>query len=35
MRKFYTAEELFSRLVKQMEEREGVTEELKANNQLE
>ena len=28
------AEELFSRLVKQIAEREGVTEELKANNQL-
>lgn len=29
------AEEMFSRLVKQMAEREGVTEQLKANNQLE
>lgn len=29
------AEEMFSRLVEQMAEREGVTEELKANNQLE
>ena len=29
------AEELFSRLVKQMAEREGVTEQLKAGNQLE
>lgn len=28
------AEELFSRLVKQMAEREGVTEKLKAENQL-
>lgn len=29
------AEEMFSRLVKQMAEREGVTEQLKAKNQLE
>ena len=29
------AEELFSRLVKQIAEREGVTEQLKANNQIE
>lgn len=29
------AEDMFLRLVKQMAEREGVTEELKANNQLE
>lgn len=29
------AEDLFSRLVKQMAEREGVTEQLKANNQIE
>ena len=29
------AEELFSRLVKQMAEREGVTEQLKAKNQME
>ena len=29
------AEELFSRLVKQMAEREGVTEKLKADNQME
>ena len=29
------AEELFSRLVKQMAEREGVTEQLKAENQME
>ena len=29
------AEEMFSRLVKQMAEREGVTEQLKAGNQLE
>lgn len=29
------AEDMFSRLVKQISEREGVTEELKANNQLE
>ena len=29
------AEEMFSRLVKQMAEREGVTEQLKAENQLE
>ena len=29
------AEEMFSRLVKQMAEREGVTEQLKANNQIE
>lgn len=29
------AEEMFSRLVKQMTEREGVTEKLKAENQLE
>ena len=29
------AEELFSRLVKQMAECEGVTEQMKANNQLE
>lgn len=29
------AEEMFSRLVKQMAERESVTEQLKANNQLE
>lgn len=29
------AEELFSRLVKQIAEREGVTEQLKAGNQLE
>lgn len=29
------AEEMFSRLVKQMAEREGVTEHLKANNQME
>ena len=28
------AEELFSRLVEQMAEREGVTEQLKANNQM-
>lgn len=28
------AEEMFSRLVKQMVEREGVTEQLKANNQM-
>ena len=28
------AEEMFSRLVKQMEEREGVTEQLKADNQM-
>lgn len=28
------AEDMFSRLVKQISEREGVTEELKANNQL-
>lgn len=29
------AEELFSRLVEQMAEREGATEQLKANNQIE
>ncbi|NBI16930.1 TnpV protein [Neglecta sp. X4] len=29
------AEEMFSRLVKQMTEREGVTEQLKADNQFE
>ena len=29
------AEEMYSRLVKQMAEREGVTEQLKANNQME
>ncbi len=29
------AEEMFSRLVKQMAEREGVTEQLKAKNQME
>ena len=29
------AEEMFFRLVKQMSEREGVTEQLKANNQME
>lgn len=29
------AEEMFSRLVKQMAEREGVTEQLKAENQIE
>ena len=29
------AEEMFSRLVKQMAEREGVTEHLKAKNQME
>ena len=29
------AEEMFSRLVKQMEEREGVTEQLKMENQME
>ena len=29
------AEEMFSRLVKQMAEREGLTEQLKANNQME
>ena len=29
------AEEMFSRLVKQMAEREGVTEKLKADNQME
>ena len=29
------AEDTFNRLVKQMSEREGVTEELKANNQME
>lgn len=29
------AEEMFSRLVKQMAEREGVTEKLKADNQIE
>ena len=29
------AEEMFSRLVKQMAEREGITEKLKANNQME
>ena len=29
------AEELFSRLVKQMAEKEGVTEQLKADNQME
>lgn len=29
------AEDMFSRLVKQMAEREGVTEQLKANNQME
>lgn len=29
------AEDMFSRLVKQMAERESVTEELKANNQFE
>lgn len=29
------AEEMFFRLVKQMSEREGVTEEFKVNNQLE
>ena len=29
------AEELFSRLVRQMAEHEGVTEQLKANNQIE
>lgn len=29
------AEEMFSRLVKQMAEREGVTEQLKAENQME
>lgn len=29
------AEEMFSRLVKQMSEREGVTEQLKAQNQME
>lgn len=29
------AEEMFSRLVKQMAEREGVTEQLKAENDLE
>ena len=28
------AEEMFSRLVKQMEEREGVTEQLKVDNQM-
>ena len=28
------AEEMFSRLVKQMAEREGVTEQLKAENQM-
>lgn len=28
------AEEMFSRLVKQMAEREGVTEQLKADNQM-
>ena len=30
-----TAEELFERLVKQMKQQENITEELKANNQLE
>ena len=29
------AEEMFSRLVKQMAEREGITEKLKAENQME
>lgn len=29
------AEEMFSRLVKQMAEREGITEQLKAENQME
>ena len=29
------AEEIFSRLVKQMAEREGITEQLKADNQME
>ena len=29
------AEDMFSRLVKQMAEREGVTEQLKADNQME
>lgn len=29
------AEEMFSRLIKQMAEREGVTEQLKADNQME
>ena len=29
------AEEMFSRLVKQIAEREGLTEQLKANNQME
>ena len=29
------AEDMFSRLIKQMAEREGVTEKLKANNQME
>lgn len=29
------AEEMFSRLVKQMEEIDGITEQLKANNQME
>lgn len=29
------AEEMFSRLVKQMAEREGVTEQLKTDNQME
>ena len=29
------AEEMFSRLVKQMAEREGITEQLKADNQME
>ena len=29
------AEDMFSRLVKQISEREGVTEQLKANNQME
>ncbi len=29
------AEEMFSRLVKQMAEREGLTEQLKADNQME
>lgn len=29
------AEDMFFRLVKQMAEREGVTEQLKANNQME
>lgn len=30
-----TAEEMFERLVKQMKQQESITEELKANNQLE